>query len=49
LEGWSCGIVKILSKNLLGGTEENPKIELKLIGVPAKIQTDYLSDASLES
>jgi hypothetical protein len=28
--------IEVLSRNFLGGTEENHKINLKLVGVPAK-------------
>jgi hypothetical protein len=43
-----CGLVKELSWHFPGGTEENHKIAVRRVGVPAKIQIEYLLNERIE-
>lgn len=41
-----CIYYKILLRNSLGGTDENLEKSVTIVGTPAEIQTEHLSDTN---
>jgi hypothetical protein len=49
MEGNGQRLMEILSRRLLGGTENNAKTTIEIAGISVKIRTEYLLNTSLEN